>query len=480
MIEYAKTGIREWPKQRFEVSSRVDGLIALSIAFTPVQWGTLLNVGGFSLELFHISALVLIVATVVRLRSYTGIGAMFGLNASWLGPIIVYLVLIAISLGYSRYSGGEASLARQIFFMTLGLLVAVRLAMLRDARRTLYVGGALSLIVYFLAVGVSAAHIGLSPFGAIANFLTTGDFNELTYRFFRPAFNAFQVGDVEFHASLRNNIASGLVVCFLCFSIGARSSSASPGKTLLDLFIGFLFLFSIGIILSRSVIASVALSLLVVYAVRVCAERKFTSVVLGSLAALALVVGIAVSDSPLAIAIYERFFVDTQSYQSRWKDYGVAIEVIERNILFGDGYYRIRPDGSFAAHNLFISAWAQAGLFAFIFSAWFWLAFMAMWGRLIVLSIFDRAFWQLDLPVDWVMALPMMGMFRLWSSGDGGNLNFSAWLSVGIFAGLVLLNESRRDAAKQTAEPTGAPEPERATVAGRTSVSVAVNSAEHH
>ena len=106
----------------------IDLLLVLCIAFAPVQWMTLLQVGGFSLEPFHFPLIILTVHTVARPRFYLAIVSALHLNISWLLPFFVYLFFIAVSLGYSYYSGGEVSLARQMFFMTFGLLVAARLA----------------------------------------------------------------------------------------------------------------------------------------------------------------------------------------------------------------------------------------------------------------------------------------------------------------------------------------------------------------
>ena len=74
----------------------IDLLLVLCIAFAPVQWMTLLQVGGFSLEPFHFPLIILTVHTVARPRFYLAIVSALHLNISWLLPFFVYILPLFI------------------------------------------------------------------------------------------------------------------------------------------------------------------------------------------------------------------------------------------------------------------------------------------------------------------------------------------------------------------------------------------------
>ncbi len=136
-----------------------------------------------------------------------------------------------------------------------------------------------------------------------------------------------------------------------------------------------------------------------------------------------------------------------------------AIQTIEQNISFGDGS-NVRIDGS-AIHNLFLAAWAQAGVFAFVGAMLFWLIFVLKWGQRIIRCGRDRTYWRLNVPCEWVMALPVMPMFYVWLGGDSGNMNPPGWLSIGVFVGLVLTNDLQRTFQSNATKTSRSSEPRR-------------------
>ncbi len=109
-------------------------------------------------------------------------------------------------------------------------------------------------------------------------------------------------------------------------------------------------------------------------------------------------------------------------------------------------------------HNLFLYTWLQAGLFGFIAVFVFWCALV--WQVL-------RHLWQLLMENRWttndqitlhawIAAIPIMALLRVWVSG-GGTLNFAAWLSVGVFLGLIYRHDGQHTEARRTDVTGGYP-----------------------
>jgi hypothetical protein len=421
----------------------------------------MIKIGKTSLEPFHFSILLLIILTFLQTSRLPAIVTVLRANSIWIVPFVFYFFLLIFSLAYSKYSGGQQTVFRQFTGILLAVSVASRIAYLPNAGPSLYIGGVASFFSYYFALFISAQYIDVSLVGEFRDFALSGDFNALTYELFRPAFNAFQDLDSTFHASLRNNISCSLLLSYLFVQIGARSFTERRRKSWFNLFVSIFLLFSILIIQSRSVIASLILSLVVVSVmeIRKIKAKQFFVGMMGLVALL--LVAVVWSDLPIMTGLYERLVLDTQSYQVRLRDYQYGIRHIDQNILFGIGYFEVAPGGYRRPHNLFLGAWTQAGLFAFLASILFVFGFSYIWVKSVAKCLQDGRYWRLPHTSSWVMALPTMAMFRLWSSGDGGNLNFPAWLSLGVFLGLVMANRRQQVArAIPARKDSSAPRPD--------------------
>jgi O-antigen ligase len=413
--------------------------------FLPIVWGTIVNVGKFSLEPFHISMFLIVGLTFCRPAAYA---RAFGIiQHHWIFFAGFFLYTFVNLLAFTKSLDDkalDAIVIRQVAFVIMCLAVAVRVTDRRSISASLYVGGALSMVVFLLALGYSAYTAGTSLVSALAALVASGNYQSWTFGFLRHVFNAFSsqsaAADLEFVTALKNNVATGLLIAYLCFRAGATRFMGSSTAKIFDLIISSLFVICIIMMLSRSVVFAMFIVIMTVLLIDAVARNSATLVVslLGAVAA-ALILVMALPDT--VVSALQQRFEDTGSYESRLEVYAIAIPLIEKSFWVGHGLGAPLPNPDDSIHNLFLSAWYNAGILGFLTSAWFWLAAVTMVGLRILEVMLGRykMSHKLTLFHAWIAVVPIMGLFRCWLIG-GGNLNFSAWFSLGLFFG-VLYNE---------------------------------------
>ena len=132
----------------------------------------------------------------------------------------------------------------------------------------------------------------------------------------------------------------------------------------------------------------------------------------------------------------------------------VALERIAQHPLTGSGFYEV---GGFQVHNLFLNAWMNAGILAFLLVVSFYLILVGRWVAFVWSLVRHPERWVLPLAPEWVAPLPLLPFFRVWLSGDGGNLFLGEWIAVAAFLGLILANDLKRMALGAAAELPEAP-----------------------
>jgi O-antigen ligase len=413
--------------------------------FLPIVWGTIINIGAFSLEPFHISMFLIVGLTFCRPSAYARAFGIVQHHWVFFVGFSLYMFVSLLSFTISLDAKAlEAIVIRQIAFVIMCLAVAVRVTDKQSISASLYVGGALSMFVFLLALGYSAYTAGTSLVDALAALVASGNYQSWTFGFLRHVFNAFSsqgaAADLEFVTSLKNNVATGLLIAYICFRAGATRYMESSTAKIFDVGISSLFLVCIVMMLSRSVVLALFMVIMIVILVDAIARNRATLVisVLGAIAA-ALILFMALPDT--VISALQQRFEDTGSYESRVEVYAIAIPLIEKNFWVGHGLGAPLPNPNDSIHNLFLSAWFNAGILGFLTSAWFWFTAAAMVGLRILEVMLGRykASYELTIFHAWIAVVPIMGLFRCWLIG-GGNLNFSAWFSLGLFFG-VLYNE---------------------------------------
>ena len=426
-----------------------DPALVVGIMFLPVVWGTLFNIGAFSLEPFHISMFIIIGLTFIRPSHYAR--ALAILRHNWIFFVGFFIYLFINLLSYIKTldtKALDAYVIKQVAFVILCAAVAVRVTNCRILTPSLYIGGLLSIFTFLAALSLSAYTSGTSLVDAFGNLVATGNYQAWTFGFLRHIFNAFSThgaaADLDFITSLKNNVATGLLIAYICFRAGATRFIGVPAARALDICVSAAFLVCIVMMLSRSVVLALIMVFMVVILVDAVARNSATIIIslLGAAAAV-MILFMALPDT-VVHALAQRF-EDTSSYESRVEVYAMAIPLIEKNFWFGYGIGALLPDPDASIHNLFLSAWFNTGILGFLSSAWFWLTAVLMVCLRILEVMLGRykSSYQLTIFHAWIAVVPIMGLFRCWLIG-GGNLNFSAWFALGLFFGVLYREATMR------------------------------------
>ena len=448
--------IQKTPTARSE--RHIDLPVILALMVVPIIWPSLIRVGPVTLEPYHVALLILVAATALQPRYLLMTFNIVKENIIFFSAFAIYITFLSLSYMHSLESSAlKAIILKQIAFIIFGTCVAARIAAMPNAALTLYVGSIAGLVAFFAIMHMSAQAGNVSLFDALVSFGKTGDYKAWVYKFLKPALGAFSdqtVGtSIDFHASRKNNVASGILICLICYIVGHKYRENIANSLFVHYGLILLFIATLIMMLSRSAVLSFILTILPILAVKILRGRD-PFVIAGVLAAATSIMFVyLIVPQGIIDGLEARFFDDTTSFESRLSSYSEAFKAIEQNILFGIGLGV--EVGEQTIHNLFIYTWLQAGLFAFV-------AVFIFWGALVWKVL--RQLWQLLMENRWagnqeitlhawIAAIPIMALLRVWISG-GGTLNFAAWFSIGVFLGLVYRHD-----AEQT-------EPERLDVTG--------------
>lgn len=409
------------------------------LACMCIQWVTLANIGPFSVKLPY---LMLSFTMIYAASSATRIAACWQFvreNAAWIVPFSVYLVLLTIAL-YG--SDGQNMPLRQIFYFFGGVAFAGSLAMTRDVRSVVRLGGGMAIALFVIVIEILARRIGLSWLDAVTEFVRSGDLQFVIYKFFRPVFNSLDAGaDATVVASQKNAIA----VCVLTAALLFRSGSSKASRDVIGMAVLGGTLLLLLLLNTRSVLIVAGMSfVLTTLMSAVMRPEQRIGLLLKGLMGIAIVVaavGYTQVETPAMDTMSDRFSFDDQSTASRVEQYEAAVQKIQEHPVIGSGYFEL--DGR-PIHNLFLSSWVHAGLAAFLLVLAFYFALIGRWFSILfsVMSAPDR--WVIPIAFEWIAPLPILPLFRVWLSGDGGHLFLGEWLALSAFLGIVLANELRR------------------------------------
>jgi len=413
--------------------------LTLVLGCMCIQWVTLGSVGPFSVKLpYLVLGLVMIYAASTP-RRVASCWLFVRQNMTWVAAFGVYLILLTAALYGSE---GQNMPLRQAFYLLASIAFAGSLATTRDVRSVVRTGAGLGLALFVLVIEILARTIGLSWIDAIVQFVRSGDLQFVIYKFFRPIFNSLdRSADATVVASQKNAIAVCVLTAALLFRSGYRK--ARPD------FIGIAVLGAALILLlllnTRSVLIVAGVSIVLATLMSaIMRPQEATGLLLKGLAALAIVaagVSYTQAEDPVLNTMSDRFSFEDQSTASRVLQYEAAVEKIKEHPLIGNGYFEL--DGR-PIHNLFLSSWVHAGLAAFLLVIVFYLVLLGRWLSILytVMSYPER--WVIPIAFEWIAPLPLLPLFRVWLSGDGGHLFLGEWLALSAFLGIVLANHVKR------------------------------------
>ncbi len=429
------------------------------LVLLPLQWFPFVTspLGQTRLHQAAIFAFMLYVFARYSMRTYAPIlraSAMF---------VIANLYFVGAVAAVSMYRGDGAGTAVQHLLYVLVFIAFAGFVYLVAAGREPRVLGVLRsaavLVCVSLLVGLAAAMLvnGVNPLAILGQSIASGDPEVIEKQLYRSAFAGFGLDEDEFKGNLRHEIY-GSVLLSMLISTWAMRIGPAPSPRQRAFYRGALMVGALLLALSFSravLIAAACWPLLLVWRSARRGEltpRQVAAVFVAAAAGAVLLV------SGLGAVISNRFVADTDGYEARVGNYGVALREIPAHWLTG-GFDTVNV----SSHNFVVDTWLREGVFAFVPAA----VIVAT-----VLVVFVGLAWRVDqlplhlVPVVTALALPLV---RMGTSG-GGSISPVQWLVLAFVAGA--LAAWRRDVGDdpvwtQPAASTGTAVPENVVSASR-------------
>ena len=176
--------------------------------------------------------------------------------------------------------------------------------------------------------------------------------------------------------------------------------------------------------------------------------------ILAFVVAAAALTALFYTDNAMIAAIGERLAFEDDSAASRLDQYGWALQRIEGHLLLGGGYAEL--DGQ-PVHNLLLGALMHAGLAAFALVLAAYVSLLVFWVGFMRRLVTDPGWWVLPVRSEWIAALPLLPIVRVWLSGDAGHPGLAEWAALAAFFGVLQANVLRRAGLREAS--AGAPSP---------------------
>ena len=350
--------------------------ITLLLASLCAEWFAVAEAGPFTIKLPFVALFIVIVFALSSARRINACLMFARHNVAWIVPFLVYLLLLSAAL-YG--SPAQNTVPRQFFYFVGALALAGTLSVTPRFKTVCRLGAGLSIVVFLGVVEIAAHRLGLSWVDAVGQFVTSGDLHFVVFTFLKTVFSSLNSNDVNLATSVKNAIA----VCILVSALIFRSASSKPSRDLLGMLhmsvaIGLMILLN-----TRSVLIAGGAGILLAIVIRFIINPGRGAAILGVkalTAVAAIIMVISFMDSAAVTGLMaDRFSFEDTSAEARVEQYQVALDRIEQHPWMGSGYYLV--DG-YPVHNLFLSAWMNAGLGAFLAALAFYLVLVAKWVSL--------------------------------------------------------------------------------------------------
>jgi O-antigen ligase len=226
-------------------------------------------------------------------------------------------------------------------------------------------------------------------------------------------------------------MVAAMAFSFLSVSFGQRVSTTTR---IFNISVIFLYAVLLPLLLSRSVLVGAMLAILLYGAIRTWQVGVNYGVknLLISIPIMAVV--ILVGGESLWSVINSMLLERDASVDSRLDQYEFAFGVINDSIWGGQGVgFTV---GHNVIHNLFLAAWVQSGFVGFILALIMYLGLVISWVKLGLSALPNTKLLPLGIYVPWLLTLPVIPLFRVWIGGDGGNIDPSGWVALGIYFGM--------------------------------------------
>lgn len=398
------------------------------LALLPLQWFVVAgNPVGGNIRVHQIGVLVLTIGVLLTYGMKQSADIVYRYRVFLIANAYMYVIWAVITL----YSGMVPvdpfqEMVYMIIFLAIGIYFYVA-ASSPDIRfvETLRWTAPATLTVLVAGLTVGSIQNGVDIFGVIRQSITAVDPQIIEFGLFRRVFGGFGYDSLEVRTNFRHEIFGGLLFSMYVTGWAHSRVPFPPGlqtaiyRVTMVLGVGMLLLS-----LSRSIIVAAAIwpLLLITRALitgRVTQRNQFTGIVVLIGAVIAGIVGVWE-------LLWERFFEETNSYEARAGNIGLAFETISQNFWFG------QPNltGETSAHNFVLDAWSSAGVFVGLPAVVVFVTIYALWvSMLLRIGTMPVEL----LPITAALALPSI---RLVTQG-GGLLALVEWVTLGFIAGVL-------------------------------------------
>lgn len=399
------------------------------LALLPLQWFVVAGspVGG-SIRVHQVGIFVLTIGVLVSYGLKHSADIIHRFRVFLIANAYMYITWAAVTV----YSGMvPVEPISEMVYMVIFLAISTYfyLAALSADRgfvETLRWTGPATLAVLLVGLTLGSIQNGVDIFGVIRASLVAVDPQIIEFQLFRRVFGGFGYESEEVRTNFRHEIFGGLL--FSMYVTGWAHSRVPFVGGLQSLVYRATMVLGAGLLLvslSRSIIIAAAIwpLLLIGRALvtgRVSKRNQFTGIAV-------LAGAVVMSLAGVWDLLMERFLGETNSYETRAGNVGLALETIRENFWLG------QPDltGETSAHNFVLDAWSSAGVFVGIPALIVFVTVYALWAAMLIRvpSMPDEL-----LPVTAALGLPAI---RLVTQG-GGLLAIVEWVTLGFVAGVLV------------------------------------------
>ena len=408
-------------------------VVLFALPFSWVPAGTL---GAFNMRLPYAAVMLLVLAVLLCGKRLGSVAyQMPGLGLVWIGSYLCYLLILKMALaGYPD----KGIIMRQVVFIFSGTMFATALFLSSAAPGILRKGALAAVAGFVLITEYMAWQLGMSWLVAVERFLIGGDLHFVTYGFFREIFRNVTDASAEIPAAEKNLVAAAILLAMIFYRMAFTGRGVDwTGRALTILCLGLLFMLN-----TRSVLLTALIILLIAFIATPPSQRAVSMprLVIKGLIGVTFTVAvliITISNDTLIPMLGERFAFDDASAGGRLDQFGFAIVKANENFLWGVGLREINGQ---TVHNLFLSAWMHAGIFAFLLVFVAYVSIATSWIRFVARLALGYQKWALPLRAEWVAALPVLPLFRAWVAGDAGHPGLYEWLCLFSFFAILQIN----------------------------------------
>jgi hypothetical protein len=403
------------------------------LALLPLQWYVVGNTPFGVGRLHQLGIFLFAILIFSRYRS----SAVWSLRGT-LGAFLLMNVYMLTAWSAIQLYQGQLPFGPVQEMLYVGVFLAIGVYILRvgtgrepGALEVLRWAAALTSVSLLLALSYSMARNGVNPARVFGQTIAAGNPEIFQKELFKTAFTGFGYDDATVRGNIRHEVF-GAILCAMYIS--AWAANRRPFRTTLPQ-----LLYQLSMLLATVLlISSLSRSILIAAAVWpllsiVRSVRSFTlSARQLALTYVAIALVGVIAASGVGLVLWNRFTVDTSSYQARTGLYQQAFSLLSSSFLLGG----VDTVGA-SSHNFVLDALLRGGIF------------VALPAALLVLSIlwtFVRLVSRLHLTPVWMLPVAaslVLPLVRFVTSG-GGLINPVEWVTLAFAAGAIA-SEHYRD-----------------------------------